>query len=499
MNSKKIAIVSALALAAVFAVMIFGGRTTQAAASTWYVSPTGAPSGTSGGSCASPSFNTISLAIAAASNGDTIQVCVGTYNEQVQINKTLTLNGANAGTDARTRVATAESIITHPCGPVQIIADKVVLDGFTIQGSTLNPTTNPGCFGAGIWSNPGEFASDVGGHQILNNIVQNNISGVELDSHCDFPTLVQFNLIQNNNDPGAGQGNGIQDNFGLCNATIDRNKFVGNSSSGALLFGPPVNSNGSNITVSNNEFSSNGSAIALLGVTSSAISGNNSHNSVGTFGDIDIFGGVNGLSVTCNNLASGAGRGIQVEDPFAVGPNSNVTINTNNISGYPVGLEEDLGGYTPATPNSLDATNNWWGSPTGPTIASNPGGTGEPIVDMDGVVNYGSFLTSPSICAPCPNSNPGCTTTKKDCHKFVEQQEKDFNDGQKADKKTFDDQQKDAKKAFDATHPTAAQRKAFDEGQKNDKKNFDDGQKAAKDAFQVQHKANERQCNQLPN
>ena len=414
MNFKKLAVVSGLALTLVLGLMFFGGRGVWAA-STWFVSPTGTPSGVSGGSCTNPSFNTISLAIAAASSGDTIQVCAGTYNEQVQINKTLALKGARAGVDARTRTATNESIITHPCGPVQIIADKVVLDGFTIQGSTLNPTTNPACFGSGIWSNPGEFASDVGGHQILNNIVQNNISGIELDSHCDFPTLVQFNLIQNNNNPGAGSGNGIQDNFGLCNATIDSNKFVGNSSSGALLFGPPVTSNGSNITVSNNEFSSNGSAVALLGVTSSAISGNNSHNSVGTFGDIDVFGGVNVLSVTCNNLASGAGRGIQVEDPFAVGPNSNVTINNNNISGYPVGLEEDTGGYTPATPNSLNATLNWWGSSTGPTIASNTGGTGEPIVDMDGVVKFSPFLTTFSSCAPMPQIGP--PTNKDQCKK----------------------------------------------------------------------------------
>ena len=29
---------------------------------------------------------------------------------------------------------------------------------------------------------------------------------------------------------------------------------------------------------------------------------------------------------------------------------------------------------------------NWWGSATGPTIASNPGGTGEEIIDPDNLV-----------------------------------------------------------------------------------------------------------------
>lgn len=43
---------------------------------------------------------------------------------------------------------------------------------------------------------------------------------------------------------------------------------------------------------------------------------------------------------------------------------------------------------------TLNAENNWWGSATGPTIASNPAGTGVVIEDPDGVVDYTPFLTS---------------------------------------------------------------------------------------------------------
>src|SRR5439155_12833646 len=126
-------------------------------------------------------FPTISAAITVASSGDTIMVCAGFYNEQVQITKTLTLLGAQAGVDARTRpfVAANESIIDNACGPVQIMADNVVIDGFTVQGSTLSDP----CFIAGIWSNP-DFSGTQGGHTILNNIVQDNIAGIELDSKC---------------------------------------------------------------------------------------------------------------------------------------------------------------------------------------------------------------------------------------------------------------------------------------------------------------------------
>jgi hypothetical protein len=59
------------------------------------------------------------------------------------------------------------------------------------------------------------------------------------------------------------------------------------------------------------------------------------------------------------------------------------------------GLRVDAGGHS----GVLNADNNWWGSATGPTIASNPGGTGDAIIDPDGVVDYTPFLTAQA--APC--------------------------------------------------------------------------------------------------
>jgi len=325
---------------------------------------------------------------------DEIDVAAGTYIEQVTINRTVTLKGAQAGVDARTRSG-AESIITNACGPVQIEADTVVIDGFTIEGSTL---PDP-CFLAGIWTNPG-FSGTQGGHTIVNNIVQNNISGIELDSTCSAaPTLVQHNLIQNNNNPGPGSGNGIQTNFGLCNATIDANKFSGHSNSSVLI----SSGNDSGITVSNNTLvGGTPERIIFGGVTNGVISGNVSNGSTSS-GVVRLFGGDTNIAVTGNVLLNGV-RGIFVDNQFA--PNSGVTAHQNCISGNTTaGLEEGAGGHT----GTLDATNNWWGSPTGPTIASNPGGTGDKIIDADGVVTYKPFLTSPPA-APCPGPAPACVS-----------------------------------------------------------------------------------------
>jgi hypothetical protein len=349
-------------------------------------------------------YPTISAAVAAAASGDTIQVCPGAYNESVTINKPLTLLGAKAGVDARTRATTGESIINSSCSPVQIFADNVVLDGFTVQGSTdLDP-----CTIAGIYTNPGGFGYD-GGYQIRNNIVQNNIIGIEMDNTGVLPAKVEHNLIRNNNNPGPDGGTGIDTNFGANKVTVNANKFVGNTNSAIGNFG-----GGSNLTFSNNEFDANRRAIGVFAVTSSTITGNLMHNSTDpATADIRFFGGVTGVAITCNTLTNGAGRGIRIDDECPGCPNSSITINNNNISGYPVaGLQVDTLSYA-GGPASLDATNNWWGSATGPTIATNPGGTGEAIIDPDGVVKYSPFRSTFSSCAPVPQIGP--PTNKDQC------------------------------------------------------------------------------------
>jgi nitrous oxidase accessory protein NosD len=335
-----------------------------------------------------PTFSTISAAEAASSAGDTIKVCPGLYNEQVSIDvDDLTLVGAQAGIDARTRATApaAESVIDHSCGPVQIRADRVTLDGFTVQGST---DPDP-CFLAGIWTNPGATGSD-GGHRILNNIVQNNISGIELDSTCANATLVRFNLIRNNNNAGPGSGNAIQTNFGLCNATIDSNKFSGHTNASFLVVAAS-----SDLTVSNNELvGGTPERIVFASVTTSSIVNNVSDGSTSS-GTVRLFCGNSSISIDDNVLINGV-RGIRVDDPFAIGANSGVTAHHNCIHGNSTaGLEVESGGHS----GTLNAENNWWGDSSGPS-GTGPG-TGDAIVDPDGVVDFDPWLIT-DTGAPCP-------------------------------------------------------------------------------------------------
>src|SRR5579862_2880250 len=101
----------ALITAVVLALVIVGWRTWSIAtplANIFYVN---AATGSDTNDCLSPVVAlspvgpclTINGAIGKASTGDTINVAAGTYNEQVLVNKTVTLNGAQQGVDARTR------------------------------------------------------------------------------------------------------------------------------------------------------------------------------------------------------------------------------------------------------------------------------------------------------------------------------------------------------------------------------------------------------------
>lgn len=257
-----------------------------------------------GTSCADAGYITISAAEAVATPGDTIMVCPGTYNEQVFIDvDDLTFVGAQAGVDARTRATLPadESVIDHPCGPVQIASDDVVFDGFTAEGASLPPNIFPACFGAGIWTNPG-FLGNQGGHQILNNIVQDNIIGISLANTCT--NLLRFNLIRDNDNPGPAGGNGVYSDTPVCDTDIDHNKFSGQTSGSILVFGP-----GANLNITNNELvGGTPERISIGSVNTGTINGNVSIGSTGTNGTIQLFGGDSNITINGNTLFNEIGR-----------------------------------------------------------------------------------------------------------------------------------------------------------------------------------------------
>lgn len=312
----------------------------------------------SGGGC----FLSIQAAIDAAAPGDVIDVAPGTYNEQVAINKTITLRGANAGIDARSRTGAGESIITHADGPVQILADDVVVDGFTIQGASTDPSLPPfSALGAGVWTNP-SFSVTNGGHRIQNNIIQDNIIGLYLNNTSAIQSVVRRNLFRNNNLDGPAGGRSIYSDLVIQNAVIDENSFTGDGDAGIFLAGSLGLQ--SDITISNN-VALNERLLVLFNTTSCVISGNTVTGSPFSSGII-IAGGNDGVMIRSNALINNLNFGLRIGDFIGSAPNSNISVDHNRIVGNPSGgLLVDPAGYT----GVLDAQNNWWGCNAGPGLS----------------------------------------------------------------------------------------------------------------------------------
>jgi hypothetical protein len=384
----------------------------QAAAATWFVDGTaGSDSLTCGTAPLASACRTIQFTINKPSTmaGDTIIVAAGVYPEPASgpltVNKTLTLLGAQNAVDARARVA-AESSVTDSQGTF-ITADNVVIDGFTFENSTNAAFTGYGvAIGAGTT-----------GIQILNNIIQNNIAGIALANSGASPVVIRHNQIQANNQPGGASGSGIYtDQFvsggGVKNVLIVENAFIGNDDAGIDVSNTAV-PGVSNLDVSTNSFDSNGRAVVLFNTHNSTIHDNSVPNTtlVGSAA-FRLFDNNSNLSFFNNDLKSGVGHGIRLSFLGLVGgPSSGVVINENNIgtvgsASFALdGLLVDPTGYV----GTVNAECNWWGSSTGPTNASNPGGTGEEVV---GNADFTPWLTAPFPVGACIGgaSTPGKVT-----------------------------------------------------------------------------------------
>ena len=172
---------------------------------------------------------------------------------------------------------------------------------------------------------------------------------------------------------------------------ISANTFSDNAFDG--LQGGPKNS-----LISANSFDNNGrSGLALTGFSLTP--------------STDPTRGAQGNTITQNCFTANGfrvpptGAGISFSATQFPGTISTNVANQNNIFGNAIGARY----VGPTATETINAENNWWGSPTGPTHINNPGGTGDSVVDnapLPGGIDYVPFRTTPASGTPCIPTPP---------------------------------------------------------------------------------------------
>ena len=284
------------------------------------------------GDCSNPTptFATIQGAVNAAAPGDTVQVCNGTYNESVNVAKTLTLKGNKAGVDGTTRGTSGESIVVAGNAPgFNLSANGITVDGFLVKNSLTGLTT----------SNANS------GYIIQNNILINNTIGLYLNTVGGAATnsLVQRNKLANNDRAGSSSGNGLYSDQGLTNVEIAQNLFTNDPNAGIFIAANP-GSNGihihdntlrnltnsaivlfdnvSSVTINHNTLVNgsrnlNGGSTIFVGGASSAVDITNNTITTPNFSGIAIRGSASGITISGNVERNGGGNGIDVSSAVA--------------------------------------------------------------------------------------------------------------------------------------------------------------------------------------
>lgn len=371
MKSVRSTVLFALAMTFVLGLTIFGTGASAAAATLTVGNVTSLP--------CTGTYSTISAAVAAASSGDTIQVCPGTYLESIGVDKGLIINGANAGVSPNTGTRTAESVINGGGGPAIRIGttDPVTIDGFTFTGGT-GPMID----------------SYTSGHNptIIHNIFRDQVDGFFFFE----PALFTFedNYLHDLTDCGGCEGIFIAGNWNGTTGTVASIK----ANVWTTLTGPATNLSDISGTISGNHFSYvSYYCVFLANGTNVDVKDNtfdytiNPDITVRTWGaGIRFFTPSAGFGarITGNTFSGNyVGIGVRMGSPTADITGMDVYAHQNNFVGnIAAGLRHDGLG-------TFNATCNWWNSASGPTNAGNPGGTGD-VVDGTGPVTFTPWLTS---------------------------------------------------------------------------------------------------------
>jgi|GEM_PF-6174188 len=313
-------------------------------------------------------YTTIQTAVDRAPAGATINVTQGTYNESVTIDKSdITLvgvpgdTGAGAGNSAPVMdsggTLAGSFELTHE-------ADNVAIRGFVVEN----------------YSSYGVYPATGRTRAIENVVVADNsftdiFNPIAFLSRDDGALLTEITATRNRISGGTiGINVFAQDGVsGGDGVSITDNVVTSTKSDGIQVVAYNDNSTISDVTIQGNKVEGARKAIDVVSrasdttIQSVLVEDNFVNDSKqGVYLSAPNGGTLDTIDVSHNELRSNTRNGLVVNATTS----GQVSVNYNSFEGnsnYAVSNRGD---------DILDARNNWWGNATGPTVASNPGGTG---------------------------------------------------------------------------------------------------------------------------
>jgi len=263
-------------------------------------------------------FNTITEGLIAVAPGKSVMVTAGTYNEQLIINKEITLQGTSRDNTFITGSSLTENLIS-------LEADNITISGFTIDGDSSTSV------------------------------------GIYFDNHSFIN--INNNLIKNNKDYGISYINSAP--------IIEGNNIENNSSSGIK-----VATNGAGI-IRNNSIVSNQHGIRTYEDSYPEIIGNNiSNNNTGIYCRESAT-----PIISYNTISNNSGYGILIDNILWNSVNPDIGGGDGQSDGQNKITGNSIHGVSNMTDHNIYAKYNWWGDADGPKYPNNPDGNADLLSD----------------------------------------------------------------------------------------------------------------------
>jgi hypothetical protein len=266
--------------------------------------------------CPTATFSTIQAAIDAASPGEHIRVCAGTYHEQLTIDKSITVAADNGVVLSPTGITANATGLTQSDQIAAAVlvknAASVVLTGFRIDGSGSGITDcSPRLVGVLFQDASGRIEHNAVRHFRLSSSLDGCQSGNAIEVETSAGASSSVTIADNSVDDY--QKNGITANENGSSVTIDGNTVVGiGPTSGAAQNGIQVGFGASGLITNNNVSNNVWSPCVSLAQCATDATGilifESDHvrvnaNTVGT-NQIGIFAGGNHTRISFNHVSN---------------------------------------------------------------------------------------------------------------------------------------------------------------------------------------------------